>query len=271
MHIYPVSAYRNQIFSILAGLGLAVALAILCPVDLIAQNNRAELEEAMRVADSLYNHFEEAEALRRYEAILEESPMQYMALWRSSYLYSRVGNRQSSEDEMRAFFNRGIQRARQALDVDSSDVYSNFVMSVAQGRKALIAGASERVAASREIRHYVERALSFNDEHAGSWHVLGRWHAKMSNLSFAERMAAKYLFGGTPPASVEEAFEALEKAVELKPDFILYRYDLASLYEREGKDRKAIEVLKGTVNLEPKTPDDPENLKKSRALLNDLQ
>src|SRR5699024_8012272 len=131
-------------------------------------------------ADSLYQDYEEEQALDLYLQILEEQPQNFEALWRSSFLYSRIGNRFDDEDKQEQYFKKAIDFAEQALEIDSSHTQSNFSMAVAMGRKALIAGARDRVAAARDIKKYVDRSLKYDSTNAGAWHVLGRWHFKIA-------------------------------------------------------------------------------------------
>ena len=227
-------------------------------------------DKIIEKADSLYSNFEEKAALEQYKAYLKDHPEHYRSLWRTGYLYSRIGKRLDNEQEQNEYYDSAVEYAERALEADSSRVESNFVMAVAMGRQAMIAGARERVAASRKIKHYADRAKAIDPDHAGTLHLLGRWHAKITNLNFAERMAAKYLFGGVPEASVDKALEYMEQAVERKPKAILYRYDLAKLYLRLDEEEKATSMLKGTVSLKSRIPRDDKLLRKSRELLEDI-
>lgn len=222
-------------------------------------------------ADSLYDAFEEKKALDLYQKILDSNPNNYQALWRASFLYSRVGNRLEKEKEQREYFNRAIKLADRALEIDSTDAESNFVKAVAMGRKALISGARERVAASRAIKKYADRAIKYDSTHAGAWHVLGRWHHKVDNLSWIERAAANALFGGVPEASSKKAVEALEKAISLNGDYILYYLDLAKVYRGLGREEEAISTCKTALQKPLLTPDDEKLNKECRELIDDLQ
>lgn len=225
----------------------------------------------LAAADSLYDRFEEGKALQAYREILEQHPDHYRALWRASFLYSRIGYRQENKSEQRAHFNQAIALAERALEVDSTDTQSNYVMSVAMGRKAMISGARQRVAAARDIKKYADRAIAYDSTNAGAWHVLGRWHHKVANLNFIERLAANALFGGIPDADEEQAGRAFKKAVDLAPEYILYRRDLAEWYSDTGEDPKAISVCRSALTLEVLTPDDSSNKADCRRLINGLQ
>lgn len=232
----------------------------------------AALETLKERADSLYKAFREEQTLELYKTILEREPENYRALWRASFLYSRIGNRFEEDERKREYFNKGIELAEQALEVDSTDTQSNFVMSVAMGRKALIAGASARVAASRAIKRYAQRAIRFDSTNPGPWHVMGRWHYKVANLSFVERLAANTLFGGVPgPASNEEAIRHIKKAIELEPDYILYYYDLADIYRQTGREQEAIQTCEKALELPNLTVEDPRLKGQCRKLIQDIR
>lgn len=242
---------------------------LLVPVCLLAQQKSDPLESR---ADSLYEAFEEKEALDRYLKIVERDPDHYKALWRASFLYSRVGNRLETEEKQKTYFNKAIDLAERALEIDSTHSQSNYVMSVAMGRKALISGARERVAASRAIKKYADRALEYNSGNAGAWHVLGRWHFKVANLSWIERMAANTLFGGIPGnASNKKAAEAIEKAISLNEDYILYYRDLAKVYEAMGEEGEAIANCRTATGKPLLTPDDKRLKRECRELIDELR
>ena len=253
-------------FSILLIIGLLVSVA--APFDLIAQSvNKPSLEQK---ADSLYDAFQEEGALDQYQKILDEYPRDYKALWRASFLYSRIGNRKEEKQQKEAYFQKARSLAEEALDVDSTHVQSHFVMSVAMGRMALISGARDRVAASRSIKHHVDRALAIDSTHAGAWHVLGLWHYNVANLGFIERAAANTLFGGIPgDANNRKAAEAVEKAIQHNDRYLLYYHDLAMIYDEMGEQNKATQACETAVEKEPVSPDDPKLKEECRNWLAD--
>lgn len=225
--------------------------------ELSAQQGNGSGTPLIEEADSLYDAFEEKEALNAYEKILNRDPDNYRALWRSSFLYSRIGNRKKEKETQKEYYGKAQELANKALQVDSTDAESHFVMSVAMGRKALIASARDRVAASRDIKKHVDRALAFDSTHAGAWHVLGRWHFKVANLNFVERLAANTLFGGIPgDATNETAAKAIQRAIELNDNYVLYYHDLAMVYNEMGKQQQAINACQSALNLDNLTPDD---------------
>lgn len=243
-------------------------LFVVAPCLLFAQNiDKSTLD---RKADSLYSDFQEEEALDQYQKILDEYPRDYKALWRASFLHSRIGNRKEEQQQKEEYFQEARSLAEQALEIDSTDAQSHFVMSVAMGRMALISGARDRVAASRSIKQHADRALAIDSTHAGAWHVLGLWHYNVANLNFFERAAANTLFGGIPgDASNRKAAEAVEKAIRHNDRYLLYYHDLAMIYDEMGQQRKAIEACEVALDKEEITPDDPQLKEECRNWLSD--
>lgn len=237
------------------------------PIFVAAQS----VDELKQQADSLYKNFDEQRALELYERVLEKEPENFEALWKSSFLYSRIGNRFEDKGRQEEYFKKGINLAERALAEDSSNTQSNFVMAVAMGRKALISGARSRVAASRDIKKYVDRALKYDSTNAGAWHVLGLWNFKVANLGWLERAAANTLFGGIPgDASNEKAAEAIRKAIELNNQYILYYYDLAQVYRKMGREAQAIKTCQQGIELPLLTPDDAALKNQCQELIEDF-
>lgn len=233
---------------------------------------QAQTSSQLAHADSLFNNYEQQEALDAYKQILQDDPENFSALWHSSLLYSRLGNEFDDDDKKKEYFNKAKEQAQAALDVDPQHTQSNFVMAVAMGRMALIVGAKARVAASRDIKEYAERALKADSSNAGAWHVLGRWNYEISDLNFAERLAANVLFGGIPEgASNENAVKDIKKAIKLNPDMVLYYYDLAKAYEALDQEDEAIATCREALQKPSHAPDDDKVKDGCRELIEDLE
>ncbi len=247
-------------------------LSALLFITLFSFSASAQIDQQMVHADSLYDLYEEKAALETYNEILANHPVNFTATWRSSLLYSRIGYRFNDEDKKITYFKTAKKRAEQALHLKPRNSYSNYVMAVAMGRMVLISGAKERVVASRAIKKYGERALRFDSTNAGAWHLLGVWHYEVDNLNFAERLAANVLFGGLPDgANTETAMRYIEKSIELKPEYLLYYYDLATVYEELDKEQAAIAACEEALNLPVLTPTDPTIKNDCKKLIDDLE
>ena len=116
-------------------------------------------------------------------------------------------------------------------------------MAVAMGRMALISGSKEKVAASRDIKKYVDQAIKLDAGNEQAWNVLGKWHFAVSNLNFAEKSAANMIFGGLPDGDIETAIQCFEKSQKLNPNYVLNYLDLAKAYNQIGQKEKAKNMI----------------------------
>ncbi len=229
--------------------------------------------ELLEEAEKLMNEMKEEEALETYLSVLDADSENYEALWNASLLYASIGFRLDDEDSQKEYYEKAEELAEKSLELYPYRGHPYYVMAVAKGRMADIAGVNRRIELGHEIEEYVEKALERMPEHAPSWHLYGVWQSEVANVSRAERMAARFISGGLPDGSDEKAEEYLKKAIELDPESIIIRLDLARHFERSGQDDMAIAVLEELIDLglEPQTKDDPGHLEDARELLNDLR
>ncbi|TXK46402.1 hypothetical protein FVR03_10835 [Pontibacter qinzhouensis] len=210
----------------------------------------------MQRAEFLLNNYKETEALRIYEEVLSMSADNYEALCKASLLHNRIGDRYSTNDTRQMeHFSKARQLAAHALALHPSDEESNYLMALSLTNLATVLGPRQRLELTTQVKTYLDAALESQAEHAGAWHLMGRWQYKMANLNFAEIAAAKMFFGGfSNRASNLDAIHSIQKAITISPQNIRYYYDLATIYQ-ELKDKEAcVSVLKEalTVNMETK-------------------
>ncbi|KAG4069216.1 hypothetical protein HA402_012069 [Bradysia odoriphaga] len=227
--------------------------------------------DMMEEARQLEKQMKESEAFEKDKDILKIQPNELDALNQASQLCSRIGNRQKSKDDKISYFNLAKSYAQQALKVSPNSPESNLSMAIAMGRMALISGAKDKVAASKDVKKYAELAIKFNPSLAQAYHVLGKWNYEVANLNAFERGAAKMLFGGLPDGSLSNAIAQYERCRQLDPGFILNYYELARAYKADEQQEKAIEVLKKALTLRNITQDDASIKADCKKMLDDLQ
>jgi len=187
--------------------------------------------------------FREEEALSVYMSAVQLQPRNIVALIHCSDLVCRVGHRLKDKDKMITYFRAGYGYAQRAYRIDSTNSEANVVMAFSLARLALDQNGKERVASANEIRRYAEQAIRDDPANYKAYHILGRWHYEVSNLSFIERTLARWFFGSLPESSLSDCISNLEKSRALRPDFMLNYFELARAYHREGENRRAIALL----------------------------
>jgi tetratricopeptide (TPR) repeat protein len=238
-----------------------------------AQSATDRIDELLRKAEQQMDEMEESGSLETYLEVLEIDPEHYDALWNTSLLHTTIGFRYNDANDQKEYFERAIEFAEKSLQHHPDKGHSYYVMAVAKGRMADVAGIRRRIELGHEVEEYIDKALGLMPEHAPSSHLYGVWQSEVANVSRAERMAARFISGGLPDGSDEKAEMYLSKAIEMDPESIIIRMDLARHYERSGQDEKAIATLEELLetDLQPQTKDDPGHLDDARKLLNDLR
>lgn len=226
-------------------------------------------EQLLQQAKQLLNNYKDSEALLLYEQVLSAAPDNYEALCKASLLHCRIGDRYSSDETSKLqHYAKAKAYAQRAYEINPVDAESNYVMALSYSCEAMVSGPKSRLVGINEVKTFLDAALASNSEHAGVWHLMGRWHFKMANLNFVEKLASKMLFGGLCDETTNEvAADALEKAVAYEPNNIRYYYDLACIYD-EMKNKEARNyTLQKAVALTFETKDELELSRRCKIML----
>lgn len=230
-----------------------------------------QVDSLLKIADNQIDSFNEKEAIKTYEKVLAKDPKNFEALWNISVLHSTVGYRQEDEEVQESYYNDALNYAERALEDYPDKGLSYYAMAVAKGRIAELQGTRDKIRLSHEVQEYIQKAVDMMPNHALSWHLYGVWQSEVANVGRAERFAANFISEGIPDASNSTAEEYLTRAIELSPDNVLIRFDLAKHYVRSDQEKKAIPVLEKLITMEPILKDGKRHISEAKELLNELK
>ena len=184
-------------------------------------------------------------ALAHYQAALKTEPTDFDALTKAAYAAIETGQAQSEKEQQRTFYKQAEDLARRAIAIRPNAADGHFVLATALGRTAQTLGARDRVRYAADVRAQALEALKYEPRHAGALHVMGMWNAEVMRLSGITRFMAKNFLGGQVFASANwnDAQRYLEQAVQIEPQRITHRIDLAEVYLDRGDKVKAREQL----------------------------
>ena len=134
---------------------------------------------------------------------------------------------------------------RRAVAADSTRPDGLFALARALGRIALTKSKRERIRYGDEVYRLANRVLAIDPKHDGAHHILGAWNAEIMRVSGLSRFFARRILGAKllDRASWAQAIEHLEQAVELDPNRIFHRLELARVYaERKRYDSARREI-----------------------------
>jgi regulator of microtubule dynamics protein 3 len=216
--------------------------------------------------------------LRHYQAALAQDSGDYEANWRAAQAIANVakqiqGNADSLKNRRDSLYAVGRVYAERAVRADSMGADGHYALAMVLGRLSLTKSSKERVRYAKIIWDEATRAVTLDPNHDNAHHVLGAWNAEVKRLSGLQRFFAKTLFGGgfMGKANWDDAVRHLQRAVELKPQHVFHRLELAEVYVDLGQYSKAREQLLVIPTLPNLDVQDEEFKTEAAALLEDIK
>ncbi len=231
---------------------------------IVSANN---IEFLLSKADEARKAYHDEEAIDAYKEILKIDPSHLESLWRTSYAYQRLGWLEENAETKKQLFDKALNYAKTALEKYPNDFFANMVMAGSIARSSEFYSPKERVHAVWDIKKYADVALSFKRDNADLYYLIGWWNFELSKASWVERSLARILFGGLPTgATLENAVKYLNKAIALKPGYMVYLYDLATFYEKSDDRINAKNTITPALKIIPASPEDFIYIEKCRNL-----
>jgi tetratricopeptide (TPR) repeat protein len=210
-------------------------------------------------------------AFLKFKEVLKVQPNNLLALTKCAELCSSIGNRETNTTNRDSYFAVALIYAKTGFKLYPESDLANVAMAITQGRIILLKSGKEKIAAVKDLKMYAEKAVSLNPNNFKAWHILGKWHYEVSNLSSFERGAAKLFYGALPSSSLASAIAYYEKAKALSITFSLNYLELAKAYKRNGEKQKAIAQLNYLLSLKNVYEDDVKIKLEAQSLLKKLE
>jgi len=221
-------------------------------------------------AQKLYNQYKNKKALKIYNDILAKNPDDLTALWHSSLLYSRIGEKFQKVTQKKQYYLIAEKRSAKALNIDQSNSQANFARAVALGEMARVGNLEDKLKAASDIKKYAVRALKADSSNAGAWFVLGSWNYKIATMNTTKEAFANILTHIPKGASTKKAITYMRKAIDLHSSYILYYYGLAQVYKATNQKDQAIHTCRTALKKPKKTPGDAKYKRKCRKIIHNL-
>lgn len=194
--------------------------------------------------DEYKDRFEIQKALEEYKSAFKADSSNCKTLWKIAESHIDLGE-EADEILQRQHYYVAEKWAKKTVSKCPNEPNAHFFIAVSSGLLALYEGGKQKVRRSKEIKIEAERTLQLDPQHHGAYHVLGRWHRELANLSWFLKAMAKIIYGGIPPgASNEGAVENFKKAIELAPQWVNHYKELGLTYmetEKWDEARNAFE------------------------------
>ena len=214
----------------------------------------------------------EPSALSRYKQMADISPGNIAVLVRCAELNCSIGARQPDKSGKATYYLQGQSYAQKAFATDSNSADANYAMALVAGKLTEVEMEKKKVVEYVNLtKHYNDRALKINPNHAKANYVQGKWHYEIVNLPWIKKAAVKTLYGKLPKGDIDSAIAYMEKCRVLDQYFVRNYLDLAKAYQYKDQPAKAIDVLNRLAKLPVRTADDQSLKEEGKKMLDALQ
>lgn len=238
-------------------------LLCLSTLALSATDVRTVLDEALAAEASL----DSARALVLFQQADAAKPDDAFILQKIAKQYSDLVPAQTTKEAKKEYATRGLEYARRSFALEPTNAVYALSLAICHGHLALVSDARTKVEYSRLIKEEAERSLQLDPNYAWAHHVLGRWHYEMAELGVAVRWIARMLYGGLPPASLDEGVAHLQRATELDPGELNHWIELGFAYAAAGRTDAARSALQRGVAMPDRSNHDPGAKRRAREAL----
>lgn len=240
--------------------------------NLVFSQSAAQLIEE---GDKYYSKFENEKALEAYKKAEKLDQNNVESLWKISRAYVDLGEHMpASTDEQEeaqlATYQKALEYAEKSVKAAPNLSVTYLRRAVANGRIALFKGIFSVAGVVNSVKADLEKAIQLgnggNDIQAVAHYVFARTHAKTSDKWKPARSVL-----GLGWADNEIAIQEYKKAIELKPNFVMFYVDYAISLIREDEYKTAREMLNKALNSPVDDEDDDKRKAEAKQLLIDIK
>ncbi|HDP67549.1 MAG TPA: hypothetical protein ENN20_03485 [Candidatus Marinimicrobia bacterium] len=256
---------KQQRFQLL-GIGVVIVLAsmLVAAPGTDVKSLLAEVE-TLRDAD---NYTAALAKMKEAEKLAPENPK---VLWKLARAYFDVADQDEKNIELqKANIYPGFEYAKKCIEIAPNVAEGHQYYSILIGRIGEIEGTKQKIENSYAVREHTLKAIELDPDNDSNYHVMGRWHFALADLSWVERKIASVIYATPPAASFEKAVEFFSKAHKLKPDDIRHLLWLGKSYAKLDQDNKARDALKKALVLPAESDADKNMQQEAQELLKKL-
>lgn len=243
------------------GQGVAVAAKVVSP----------ELFNLMKQADSAHEVKDYDLTMELLQKALELDKMNDEILWKISRGYFDFADRKPNDIEYKKpFLYKGREFADRALSINDKSAGAHKWYAIHHGQVGEAEGTEQKIKNSYGMRDHTLLAIQYDPDDDGNYHVMGRWHYALADLSWFERKIAGMIYAKPPDASFEEALEFFKKANSIDPADIRNMLYIGYCHDKLGDEDMAAEWLKKAVNANAETDSDKALQAEAKEALDDL-
>ena len=172
-------------------------------------------------------------------------------LWRIARAHFEIADQTDNINIHKKHFYPGFKAVESAVRINPNSSKANHWYAVLVGKIGLLEGTEQKIKNSYEVEKYALKAIELDPSYDGTYHVMGRWHYELANLSWFERKIAEWVYTTPPNGGYEQAIFFFEKAINVKDDEIRHYFWLAKTYLKMSANKEAEKIFKKILTLTP--------------------
>lgn len=126
---------------------------------------------------------------------------------------------------------------------------------------------TEQIKATPLIKVAADKAIKLDPRNDSAWHVLGRWHQSLANVSGVKRAFGEILYGKLPTGTNAESITCFEKAIAINPRRLRHYIEEGRTYAQMGDNATARRFIEKGMAMPNVEKDDPEIKLRGREVL----
>ena len=222
-------------------------------------NSFSEADPRISEAHDLFLDHRVMESLQLFEDVIDDDPEIFEALWSAARSAIAQGLLSRGRRIQNQWYKIAESYARRATEIEPENLEGLYWLLSAKGLRAVQSGGREASALGGEVYDLAHQVLEMDSLHAGAYHALGVLNYRVRRLSALQRFVARTFLGADVMnlTSWEDAERYLTRAVELRPEYILFHLDLGSMYLNRDRKEEARSHFQRALELPVLEPPDP--------------
>jgi len=215
--------------------------------------------------------FENQKALEKFLQAEKIAPKDHEVLWKISRSYVDIGEhlpvKTDQEKQAQAdMYQKALDYANAAVAANPNGSMGYLRRAIANGRIALFKGIFTAVDLVKQVKADCEKAIALDANNPSAYYILARTHSKVCDKGKMVRWPLGLGWGDR-----DEAAKLFEKAIAMRPNFMMYRIEAAKNYLEMDEDQKAKDQLQKIASLPKEDEDDDAVRKEAKDMLAKLQ
>lgn len=211
-----------------------------------------------------------AKALESYLPAEKIDPNNVGVLLRIARQYRHLMADTWDVEEKLRFGGIALAYGNKAAAIAPNDSEAQLSPAITYGKMLPFQGKKEQVEAAPRIKAAADRALKIDPRNDSAWHVLGRWHQTLANVTGLKRTFGEIIYGSMPTGTNAEAIACFEKAIKINPRRLRHYIEKGRSHAQMGDNATARRLIEKGMAMPNMEKDDPEEKTRGREALKNL-